>query len=375
MSSIKSIENLPNELVESIVDYAVECDRFSCEYHIQGPRKRQLMQIAFSCKKLCRAALKILWRNKFDGDFNLASLKLLLGCLSTETKQLLSIDDSTPAMPYDTFINSISLEKLFRYVDEWLEKQGNSQLEKRKEVARELLRLFKSNEEPLEKLRCVGFHENRVWVTNYQVILEPEFNQWIENIHILDIRGTFDFTDLVDTLVSMCTNISSVTFSFYCFGTTPFVKNITTALKLIEAQQALRVLSWSGIQGMQRNREDSAEENERAIYGNDPTEILANLVRHRFTLRELRLAHMDFTNIDLLGELALCQNLQLLTFEYCSNIRARAIEPMMNEAYASLEKIEIINCVDFQAMEDFARDRGVLQNNRDSSDDNSDMWS
>ena len=104
------------------------------------------------------------------------------------------------------------MEKLFRYVDEWLEEQvsQNNQPERRREVARELLRLFKSGNESLEKLRWVGFHENEVWVTNYQVILEPEFSQWIRDIHILDIQGTFDFTNLVDRLVEMCTNIVSI---------------------------------------------------------------------------------------------------------------------------------------------------------------------
>jgi len=177
------------------------------------------MQIALSCKKLCRAALKILWKNKFDGDFNTASLVLLLRCLRREVKQSLSIYEllpGNPSMPYGTFINSISLEKLFRYVDQWLQEQVSQGLlasnrpERRREVARELLRLFKSSNEPLEKLRWVGFHENEVWVTNYQVILEPEFSQWIRNIHILDIQGTFDFTDLVDKLVDMCTNIVSI---------------------------------------------------------------------------------------------------------------------------------------------------------------------
>jgi len=120
---------------------------------------------------------------------------------------------------------------------------------------------------------------------------------------------------------------------------------------------------------MQRNHEDPDD-----IYGNDPTALLATLDGQKSTLRELRLAHMDFENIDLLTDLAICQNLQILTFEYCSNIRARAIEPMMNEAYASLEKVEINYCVNFQAMEDFARARRVLRNNRDRSDDNPDMW-
>jgi hypothetical protein len=221
MSSKITFGSLPDEIIERIVDYVPDYDRFSCEYHVQGPRKRQLMRVALTCKMLCRPALKNLWGTIFDGDFNKTSLELLLKCLPAESKRSLSIYEQFPEepyLPYANYVVSISLEKLFYCIDTWLERQASleNSPEKRRDVARVLFRQFKTGDKSLEKLRWVGFHENRVWVENYKVILDTEFSQWIRNMKILDIRGTFDFTSLVDELVETCTNIVSIGLNREC---------------------------------------------------------------------------------------------------------------------------------------------------------------
>jgi hypothetical protein len=141
----------------------------------------------------------------------------------------------------------------------------------------------------------------------------------------------------------------------------------------MDAQQGLRSLTWSGIQGEQKIREANPE-GEGSILGNDPTKLLDALALHRSSLTELRIAHMDFANIDSLAALAQCSNLETMIFEYCSNIKAQAIRPMMDQAFANLKKVELIACENFLEMEMFARIRGVLQGNREREEDYSVIW-
>ena len=112
-------ESLPAEVVESIVQWVVaEYDRHSCEFYIQGPRKRRLMRMSLTCKILAGISLRLLWETIFDGDFKLEIFKSLLKSLPPSVKQNLGIHGllpENPYAPYSEYVRSVSLEKLFYY--------------------------------------------------------------------------------------------------------------------------------------------------------------------------------------------------------------------------------------------------------------------
>ncbi|CAG8605678.1 11406_t:CDS:2 [Paraglomus brasilianum] len=360
-------DSLPAEVMEFIFHSVVsEYDRHSCEFYIQGPRKRQLMRMSLACKLFAGISLRQLWETIFDGDFKLEIFKSLLKSLPLDARRELGIHELLPEnsyAPYSEFVRSVSLEKLFYYIDEWLEQVPQSSPitntpDMQRKIVHAIFKQFMTNGRPLEKLRSVGFHEN----LNYRVILDEFFSSWIKDIHILVIRGSYDITPLVSRLAERCTTI------------TPFARNMRSALKLIQAQTKLQSLIWNGIHGKQRidgsfvfeDIIENVEENSD-ILGNDPTEILSALPAHAHTLTYLRIANMDFKKVQSLEDLAACRNLETIAFIHCTNINNEAIQPMMDQIFTKLRMVELSYCTNFNAMEEFARMRGVLRKkwNRD----------
>jgi len=230
------IEVLPSEILDSIIELVVsEYDSYSLEFHSVCLRKRDLLRIAYSCKCLCFSSLRKLWANIFDGSFHMSVLEVLLISLPRDVKQSLGIYALIPEttfMNYCQCIRSVSLEALFSNIHRWLKENQSrgsliyNTLEMRREVARELLRQFKTCTEPIEKLRCVGFHQNPAWIINYQLVLEPEFAQWIGKITILVIRGPFNSAALINGLARTCRNIVSmkyISLIFYFEQSSPLI--------------------------------------------------------------------------------------------------------------------------------------------------------
>ncbi|CAG8471708.1 11255_t:CDS:2 [Paraglomus occultum] len=347
-------ENFPSEILDSIVELVVsEYDSYSHEFHSVSLRKRDLLRIAYSCKCLCFPSLRKLWANIFDGSFHMPALEVLLISLPRDIKQSLGIYALVPEttfMNYCQYIRSVSLETLFSNIHRWLEKHQSrgsliyNTLEMRREVARELLRQFKTCTKPLEKLRCVGFHQNPTWIINYQLVLEPEFTQWISKITILVIRGAFNSAVLINGLARNCRNIAKFVFSFYRFDTDSFTEIMQAALELINVQHKLKCLVWNG---------------SHAVQGDDPSPVLEILPNHAGTLTCLRFEQMDFSHIQSLENLAACDNLESLTFEGCSNITYQAVQPM-DQGLQRLREIKLLECQNFDPMETFARERGIL---------------
>jgi hypothetical protein len=204
-----TLDSLPYELTKKIIEHVLP------EYHdtLQSSRISTLAKTALVNKTWFSVSIPILWKNIFECGFKLSTMEILLRNLPTTTKQSLGIHELLPReellMPYGQFVSTILLEKLFYYIDTWLGQKlpnGNSN-EKRRSIACELLEFFSMNSR-LEKLVVSGFHINKMWAENYEVILHSR--NLIENLQVFVIRAAFNSTNLVSGLADTCTKLVSI---------------------------------------------------------------------------------------------------------------------------------------------------------------------
>jgi len=338
-----TLDSLPYELTKKIIEHVLP------EY--QSSRISTLAKTVLVNKAWFSVSIPILWKNIFECGFKLSTMEILLRSLPTVTKQSLGIHELLPRekllMPYGQFVSTILLEKLFYYIDTWLGQKlpnGNSN-EKRRSIACELLQCMHKR---LEKLVISGFHINKMWAENYEVILHSR--NLIENLQVFVIRAAFNSTNLVSGLADTCTKLTELEFDYFSFDEAPLPEEIEAALKLIIVQGQLRSLTWS------------------SVFSIDPARLISALSHVSETLVHLRIERSNFKKVLSLENISRCANLKTLTFKDCENVSEQAVFTMTQWPLNMLNSIELLSCRNFEPMTDFARLKGVLQEDTSTPD-------